>query len=151
MKKRSIALSTVVLLLALTACAAVWHLSTRTVEVEGGLGVTFDGQTAMLKLEDLALTHVEGQVVNGKGETKEINSQGILLADALTAAGISPESIEKVTVIASDEYRAELSGDEVRQPDTAWLIRQSDSASMVVFGDPNSKRNVNNVVRLEVE
>lgn len=151
MKKRSIALTAIILLAALTAFAAVWHLTTRTAVDEGDLLVTYGSHSTALKLDGLSFTHVEGEVVNGKGEVKEIDAQGISLADALSGAGVSPDPVSKVTVIAADEYRAELSGDEVRESDVAWLIQQSDGVQMIVFGDPNSKRNVTHVVRLEVE
>ena len=56
-----------------------------------------------------------------------------------------------MTVVADDEYRAEVSAAEIAAEDTVARILQEDGGvQMVVFPDSNSKRNVTNVIRVEV-
>ena len=52
---------------------------------------------------------------------------------------------------ADDEFSAELSGDEVNEAGKAYLVGEDDgSMRLVVFGDSNAKRNVRNVVSVEI-
>mgnify|MGYP006865372580 CR=1 FL=1 len=62
-------------------------------------------------------------------------------------------AIRQVTVKASDEFYAVLTAEDISQPDKAYLIQEDGEEwpRLVVFGDPDSKRKVKEVVRLEVE
>lgn len=138
-------------LVLITAAAAVFHLTTRAAVPEGALRVEFDaGQWKELSLEKLKPDSVQGTVVNGKGEERVINAQGILLSDVLREAGITEFSA--VTVIADDEYSARVMAEEIAAPGKVYLIQQKEGGmQLIVFGDENSKRNVTNVVRLSVQ
>lgn len=151
MKKMDPAKVIVLILVLVTAAVAVFYLTTRTAVSEGALRVEFvGGQAKELSLESLELVSVQGTVVNGKGEARAINAQGILLSDVLREVGAGEYSM--VTAAADDEYSAQVSAEEIAAPDKVYLIQQEEGGmQLIVFGDKNSKRNVTNVVRLSVQ
>lgn len=115
---------------------AVLHLTTRTPDVEGT--ILINGET--VKLSDLNFSQVTGTIVNGKGEEKQIDSQGIILTELCG-------EYSTATVTASDEYSAVVNK---QDSENAYLILEDDGSLMlVVFGDENSKRDVRNVVRID--
>ena len=71
------------------------------------------------------------------------------MCDLLSQTGIT--DYQKVLVVADDAYSAEVTAEEIAAPGQVYLMRQEDGIRLVVFGDSNSKRNVTNVVRLEVK
>lgn len=122
----------------LTVILAAVHLTTRTPETSGKLII--DGRT--VDVSELKTSHVTGTVVNGKGEERQIDSQGVSLSELCGSA-------ETVRVTAADEYSALVKGSELHN---AYLILAEDgSLQLIVFGDENSKRDVKNVVRLDTE
>ncbi len=128
----------IIILVILTAIFAIIHLTTRTPDIEGSVLVN----GAEVKLSDLDYENVTGSVKNGKGEVKEIDADGIKLADILS------DDYDTVKVTASDEYSATVSADEI---DNAYLILEDGTLRLIVFGDENSKRDVKNVVRIDTE
>ena len=142
-KDKKILLVVILLLALITAGAACWYLSTREETTGKTIKVVTGGSEKSVELSSLSLTSMSGTVVNGKGETKEINGQGSKLADVIGTADYS-----EVTVTADDEYSATVKKEEI---DNAWLQVEEDEAMLVVFGDENSKRNVKNVVRIEAK
>lgn len=151
MKKISPVQVMVLLLILVTAAAAAFHLTTRAAVPEGVLRVELaGGQTRELSLAKLKLVPVQGTVVNGRGEKSAVDAQGVLLSDALREAGVTDFST--VTVTADDEYSAQVTAEEIAEPDKVYLIRQEEGGmQMIVFGDENSKRKVSDVVRLSVQ
>lgn len=137
-------------LILLTGIVAAVHLTTRAAAPEGTLLVQQgSGEDQTLAIEDLPLGPVQGTVVNGKGEERTIDDQGILLSDALKRAGIGAP--DGVTVTGDDEYSAQVTGEEIAEPDRVYLVRQENGRlQLIVFGDSNSKRNVSDVARLTV-
>ena len=102
-------------------------------------------------LKSLDTVPVQGTVVNGKGEESEIDTQGVSLADVIEKAGFDPDNAAAVKVTADDEFSAELTGGEVNEADKAYLVCEDDgSMRLVVFGDSNAKRNVRNVVSIDI-
>ena len=149
MKKPEPAKIIVAVMVLVTAVVAVFYLNTRTAVPEGTLRIEHGGRTLELPLEELELTAVHGTVVNGRGEERTVDAQGILLSQVLQEAGITEFS--EVTVTADDEYNAAVTAEEVAEPDKVYLIRQDDGGmQLIVFGDSNSKRNVSNAARLSV-
>ena len=149
MKRNRVILLVVIALVAVTALAAVIHLNTRVSVPEGVLLVETADHTEEIVWDRLELTSVQGTLVNGKGEERTVDAQGILLRDVLEYTGVSVET--EVTVIAEDEYSASVTAEEIETEGQVYLTASEDGGiQMVVFGDSNSKRNVSGVVRLVV-
>lgn len=128
-------------------------MNTRTQEQAGTLQIGYNGGTISLTLAELPAYDVSGTTIDGKGEKKQVEAKGTLVSDVLTQAGVDLSTIQQVTVKASDEFYAVLTVEDVSQPDKAYLIQEDGEEwpRLVVFGDPDSKRKVKEVVRLEVE
>ena len=142
MKKKNALLLIVLALILVTAVVAVLHLTNRDTVPDGAIALIRDGKTSYVEMEKLSLTDVTGQTVNGKGETKDIDAKGVLLSD------VTGTDLTVVTVTADDEYAAEVPAEDL---DRAYLILTEDgTARLIVFGDSNSKRDVKNVVKIEV-
>lgn len=121
-----------------TAILALVHLTTRTPEVEGSILVNGEA----VDIASLDLEQVTGTIVNGKGEEKQIDAQGINIAKLFDG------DYESITITASDEYSAVVNADET---DNAYLILDEENPGLVVFGDSNSKRCVRDVVRIDFQ
>lgn len=121
-----------------TAILALVHLTTRTPEVEGS--ILINGEA--VSIDSLDLEQVTGTIVNGKGEEKQIDAQGINIAKLFDS------DYDSITITASDEYSAVVNADET---DNAYLILDDDNPGLVVFGDSNSKRCVRDVVRIDFQ
>lgn len=140
----------VVVLILVTAAVAVFYLTTRPAAPEGALRIENGGQVTELPLERLELVSVRGTVVNGKGEERTVDAQGVLLSEVLREAGIS--EFAQVAVTADDAYSAAVTAEEVQEPDRVYLIQQEEGGlRLIVFGDSNSKRSVSDVVSLSVK
>lgn len=125
--------------LAVTAVLAIVHLTTRTPDKKGEILVN----GTAVKIGDLELEPVVGTTVNGKGEEKQIDAMGIPLGK------LFGEDFESVTVTASDEYSAVIKRGEL---DGAYLIGdEEEGMTLIVFGDPDSKRSVKHVARIVTE
>ena len=130
--------------------AAVLHLSTRKVVAEGNLSVTVKGAETTLDISRFTYKQVTGTRMNGKGETIQIDAQGVALKDVLAMAKAA--DYETVTVYSDDSYNAVVTAEEVEDGTKAFLIvGDENELRLVVFGDTNSKRSVSNVMRVVVE
>lgn len=152
MKKSSkIIIAVIAALIALTAVLAIVHSATRTEVPDGALLVNCGGEKKYVDINSINAVHVQGSVVNGKGEKSDIDTQGVPLADVIKNAGFDPNGAAAVKVTADDEFSAELSGDELNEAGKVYLISEDDgSMRLVVFGDSNAKRNVRNIVSVEI-
>lgn len=149
MKKNRPAILLLAVLLAVTAAAAGIHLSTRQTAQMGTVLVECGGKVEELSLDRVELTAVRGTVINGKGEERRVDAQGAPLSAVLAEAGIT--SYTQAAVTADDEYSVTVTQEEAAAPDRVFLIvQEGERPQLLVFGDPNSKRNVTNVIRLTV-
>lgn len=149
MKKNKRILALLAVLTLVTAALAILHLSTRTDVLDGTLQIEANGQTTEIALADLTISPVVGTVVNGKGEEKLVDSQGVPLSELLTQLQIT--AFTSVTAVADDAYSATVTEDEIFTPDKVYLsVQENAGVCLVVFGDSNSKRQVSGVERLEV-
>ncbi len=146
MKKK---LFIIIPILLLAGILSFIYLRTRQSVPAGNILIKSATGEATVNFSELGLTDVRGQITNKKGETKDIDSEGIGLAQIPSLAGVSEYS--DMTVYADDEYNAVISKEEAEEPDKAWLIKSDDSIRLVVFGDKDSKRDVKNVVRIEIK
>ena len=140
----------IIVLILITAIVAIFYLTTRPAAPEGTLRIEDGGQVMELPLERLKFISVRGTVVNGKGEERTIDAQGVLLSEVLREAGIS--GFAEVTVTADDAYNAVVTAEEIAEPDRVYLIQQDEGGlRLIVFGDSNSKRSVSDVASLSVQ
>lgn len=150
MKQKKTLYLLVAALLAVTAALAALYLSTRETIPEGAVKVTCGDKTACLTAEEAAQQSVTGEVVNGKGETKPVDTMGVPLGDALAALGLPVEDITLVTATAQDAYSAQLTGEELREAGRVYLTAEDGTLRLVVFGDSNAKRQIKNLAALAV-
>ena len=139
------------ILMAITVCVAVIYLLTRPQVPEQTIRLAYNGKIVDMDISALPRETVKGSLVNGKGEVREIETDGWLLSAVLEKAFGSLAGASKATVIASDEFSAEVTAEEWGQADKVYLTFEDDSVQLVVFGDANSKRNVWDVERILVE
>ena len=152
MKQKRIILVIIIILAAAAAVLAILHLTHSKPVEQGQIEVIRQNQKWLLNAADIAKVSVKGELVNGKGETINIDAKGIALADALSSAGIDPTEAAVVRITAQDEFSAEVSGEELLEPEKVYLICEDDGTfTLVVFGDSNSKRKVKEVTRIEVD
>ena len=139
----------IVALVLVTAVVAAVYLTTRPAAAEGALRIEAGGRVIELPMDRLKFVPVQGTVVNGRGEERNIDAQGVLLDQVLREAGVS--EFAEVTVAADDAYSAVVTAEEIAAPDRVYLIRQDGSGlRLIVFGDSNSKRSVSGVASLSV-
>lgn len=140
MKSKKIVIVILTALVVLTAALTTIHFSTRDTVPKGSIMVSQNGDSRYVDLSDYSLTQVTGTTINGKGEERIIDAQGIPLGQ------LADGSFQTVTVVSDDEYSAQVGAEEM---ENAYLIADNDTARLVVFGDKNSKRDVKNVVKIE--
>lgn len=139
----------IVVLLAITAIAAVVHLSTREDVAEGTVLIQAGEESYEVQLAELDYEHVTGTRVDGKGDEKEVDGQGILLKDLLAKTDV--KDYTEINVVADDSYTASLTKAEVEEAGKVYLILQEEGGlRLIVFGDSNSKRSVSNVVQIVI-
>lgn len=147
LKKKYVLLLT---LLVLTALLAAWYLTTRDLVPEHAIRITWAGKTTDLDVTKLTGEPVKGIVVNGKGQESVIDTMGVPLAMVLKETQVDVAAVESVTVTAQDAFSAELTGEEVRTDGKVYLTFDKDDAALIVFGDTNAKRNVRQVMQIDV-
>ncbi len=153
MRKKSIAAA--IVLLVITCIASVIYLRSRNEVPKGDLAVVFEDKTVLIDPFGGSLVPVRGVTVNAKGQEKDVDETGIALKDAISKSGLGGSGFTKARVVASDEYSAVISFDEINEEGRAYLAKQqeddgSTSARLCVFGDSDSKRQIKNVVRIEL-
>ena len=153
MKKKNL-LITLVLVLAAAVIGGV-YLKGRSQAPSGSLAIVLDGSETLVDPFSAPSVPVEGTTVNGKGEEKEISETGAALKDVLALAGVGEGAYTSVRAVSSDEYGADLTEEEISSGDRAFLVRDSsdegqETIRLIVFGDTNSKRQVKDVVRIEI-
>lgn len=150
MNKKKFTLVGIVILLIFTSVVAFAHINSRVNTSEGMLRIEIGNQVNLLSVDQLELVDIDGVLSNAKGESLVVDTQGIRLHDILTQTGAA--SYSQVTVIAADEYSAEVSSKEVNADDQVYVALQNDGGlQLIVFGDSNSKRNVTNLSRIIVK
>ena len=150
MKKVKPAELAIIILILITAVVAIFYLTTRPAAPENTLRIENGGQVIELPLERLTFVPVHGTTVNGKGEERTVDAQGVLLSNVLRKAEIS--EFTEVIVTADDAYNAVVTAEEIAEPDRVYLIQQDEGGlRLIVFGDSNSKRSVSDVASLSVK
>ena len=152
MKRKHLIITAILLLI--TAVIAFFYLQGRRQTPEGSLAVICEDRETIVDPFTAPSVDVAGTVVNGKGQEKELSGKGVTLSDVLSLAGFGEGDYSEIRVVSSDEYAAQISAQEISGK-TAFLIKDhadngSETIRLIVFGDPNAKRQVKNVVRIEL-
>ena len=103
-----------------------------------------------------------GETVNGKGERAADDYRGIEMSALLREYDIDPARVTGMVVTASDQYSAEYTGDEIREPGKVFLATRRNGKEIegiepgrsgiwvIVFGDSDSRRLVRNPDRIHI-
>ncbi|SEP98256.1 hypothetical protein SAMN02910369_00965 [Lachnospiraceae bacterium NE2001] len=142
-KDKKIILIVIIVLLVVLAGSVWWYLGSRSETPENAITLVKNEKEELVDISKLSLTSFSGKTVNGKGEEKDVSGEGIKLADVISTSDFS-----EVSVIAEDAYSATVKKEDM---DNAWLQIEEGTARLIVLGDSDSKRNVKNVVRIEVK
>ena len=97
MKQKKLIIGILTALVLLTAVLAIIHFNTRDQIPEGALMVNYQSKTTYIDLDKLTMVEVSGTIVNGKGEEKTVDAQGLALFSLL------PDQFQTATVSAEDE------------------------------------------------
>ncbi|MCR5795128.1 MAG: hypothetical protein K6G61_07280 [Solobacterium sp.] len=118
-----------------------------------GLIIQAGGKTVTVSWEDINQTFFTGEIVNGKGELSSHEYRGTELFALFEAKGIEIREDTKITAGSEDNYTAELTGAEVMEEGKVYAavvcddemignIDGGQGGQLVVYGDPNAKRQV---------
>lgn len=149
MKNRKIMLAVIALVI-VTAIVAVVHLGSVPQVPENEILVQQGTEEKYVSVREEAMVAVTGTLVNGKGDQIPVDAMGLSLADVIELSGI--DDYDVVTVTARDEYRVEVTAEEIHTENKVYLTVDTDGTfRLVVFGDSNSKRNVSDVIKLTIQ
>ena len=152
MKKRLIVIAGLILsVMLVTACAA----ETAVVEEEAapaeaaGATLTMTGAAEMSwTVDDLAaMTQTDADYTDKEGVTTTFT--GVAFSDLLAAAGV--EDYATVTMVASDDYAADVTFDELSTCPTCLVAVDEDGSLRSVMPDLSGKLNVKNLVEIQVQ
>ncbi len=138
----------ILILLFVTAAAGIFYLSTRDRVGRDEVLVRTPDSEIVLQYTAWPFTDMEGEQTNQKGETKHFRAKGYALSGI--PEQVAHRDYTQITVISDDEYSAVLTREEVLLPNNAWLILEDGELRLVVLQDPNTKRSVKHVVRIEI-
>ena len=133
-----------------TSVAALVYLTTRAEVPVGELRVETSEKVVSVDLSLVNLHPVDGKLINGKGEEREIHASGVELLEFLSDHGVAVQSGVKVT--ADDGYSADVTMQELQEAGKVYLLMEDgERPQLVVFGDTDSKRNVTGVILVVVQ
>ena len=160
MSKKIIA-AVIAVLVCIVAALGIANRSAGKAKADG-LNIISGGKETTVSWEDIEKSAFEGDLVNGKGETKHHSYEGEELSAVLAKAGISVAEGSSITVTSEDNYSAELTGSEILEAGKVYVALTADGevlegieggqgAQLIVFGDPNQKRAVRYMKTVKVE
>lgn len=149
--KKHRAIIFIVIMFVITGIMTLLHFKSREEIPENAIEIIYEEETYMIDITELDYKEVSGIRVNGKGEEIEVRALGIALKAVLDEAKIT--EYDMVSVVADDAYSAQITAEEIQDGLESYLIQEDgeERLRLVVFGDKDSKRSVNNVVRIIVE
>ncbi len=153
-------------LLALAAAVLVVGLQVRNrqlaLEQAGAVRLVVSGREIVIPFSRLDRNGFSGETVNGKGERAADDYRGIEMSALLREYDIDPARVTGMVVTASDQYSAEYTGDEIREPGKVFLATRRNGKEIegigpgrtgiwvIVFGDSDSRRLVRNPDRIHI-
>ena len=163
MKKKALWILCLVLLLAAALTVGLIVRNRQIAgETAGEITLRIQGQTRRIRISDLDRETFSGETVNGKGDRFSHSYRGIALKTMLEEQQVDPAAVSSVKAISADQFSAEYTSAEILEKDRVYLAVQMDGKTlegiekgipgvqMVVFGDPDSKRNVRSLSVIEV-
>lgn len=165
MKKPYLIIPLIIVLLALAVIlvgSLVRHQQTEE-ETTGSITLKCGGREIPVSVSDLDREDFSGETTNGNGEHFNDDYRGVELRTILSEADISPDSVNEVTAIASDQYTATYSGDEIREPGRVYLAVEvngnavmnidgdAPGVQIIVFDDPDGHRLVRSLEVLDIK
>lgn len=128
---------------------------------EEGIVINNSGKEIPVAWDYIAREPFEGKLVNAKGETFFDKFEGAELKKLLADHGVELSENSVVTVTAEDGYTAEFTGAELLENGKVYIALYQNgkmieddevkqSARIIVFGDPDSKRTVKSVKSISV-
>ena len=109
--------------------------------------ISENGTQTKIDLNSLKLVDVKGTITMASGKTKDIDSKGIEVRDLLAGKKYST-----VAVNAEDNYSAKLTAEDIEKPQNAYIILgEENRPRLVVMSDTNAKRDVKNVLTIELK
>ena len=107
-----------------------------------------NGKQTKVDLGRLELSDVKATVTRANGKALEIDSKGLELRKLLEEYS----GYTTVTVLAEDNYTAEIKADELQTEKNVYLmIGEENRPRLVVLSDSNAKRDVKNVLTIELK
>ena len=143
----------IIALLLVTVIAAGAYLALRAQIPEDAIALEYGSTTYIVDLQDIKMTEIHGERVNGKGETKPVDGMGFHLQDLVAWTLGKDFTCDTVTITASDGVSAEITADELNEEGKVVLLWNEEDGrlQLIVFGDSDSKRSVKQVERIEVK
>ena len=152
MKKKIFVIASLILsVLLMAACAteaAVVEEEAAPAEAAGA-GLSMTGAAEMnWSVDDLAaMTQIDADYTGKDGETTTYT--GVAINDLLAAAGV--EEYTAINMVASDDYAAEVTFDELSACATCLIAVEDDGSMRSVMPDMSGKLNVKNLVEIQVQ
>ncbi len=107
-----------------------------------------NGKQTKVDLVRLDLTNVKATVTRANGKSLEIDAKGLELRKLLEKYS----GYTTLTVLAEDNYTAEIKADELQTEKNVYLIiGEENKPRLVVLSDSNAKRDVKNVLTIELK
>ena len=105
-----------------------------------------NGAQTKVDLNSLKLVDVKGTMTMESGKVKEIDSKGVELKVLLDG-----KTYTTVKVSADDNYSAELTAEDIAKDGNAYIILgEENKPRLIVFSDTNAKRDVKNILTIEL-
>ena len=122
---------------------------------KGSIPIYYDGKQSYFDPAKASTIDVAGVTMTTKGETKDVSAKGYLLKDVFSLSGIKASDYKSIGATASDSAFATLYPDEVDDPGKVYLIEDTSDKgdkilSLVVFGDKDSKRQLKDIIRIDL-
>ena len=139
----------------ITAALVIYNISKDTINDENAITLSYNDKVITVQLKNLDCGDFSGTLINGKGDESQHMYSGVELKVLLEQEEIDLESGFDATVLAQDQYSAELTWREITEPGKVYIAVKENGdalpgmqngtkgAKLVVFGDPDMKRSVN--------
>ena len=146
MKKKTLIIVIAVLVVAAAVLAVVVSQNTPKKDPCEVI-ISYKGEQTKTDLNSLKLVQVKGTITMASGKTKDIDSKGIEIKDLLAG-----KEYTEVAVNAEDNYSAVLVKEDIDKAGNAYIILgEENKPRLVVMSDTNAKRDVKNVMILELK